>query len=189
MMVSRPKNYLPGLKSILVSLFIIFFSVFCLYKYKHINIVEKIFDYTDRYCHVNEECVVNMANVTPFEWDYMYLIDSGQDPKRVESIINLKFYGDLDFLQSIFFIKDNKIIHFEGYFYYPDSSDENGLLLNFDSFKKGIKPINYYIMSKDNASILIKKEITPYKIRYWLSYANENQVVRGNVIYQGRAGD
>ncbi|MBD2798916.1 hypothetical protein ID854_00160 [Xenorhabdus sp. M] len=130
-----------------------------------------------------------MANVTPFEWDYMYFINSGQDPNRVERIINLKFDGFLDFSQGVFFIKDNKIVHYEGYFYDPDSSDEKRLLLNFERFKKGIKSINYYVMSKNNASFLIKKEITPYRIRYWLSYANENQVVRGDVIYQGRAED
>ncbi|MDC9594773.1 hypothetical protein [Xenorhabdus sp. IM139775] len=178
MIVFHPKNYLLGRKSKLAALFMMFFSVFYFYIYKEINIVEEIFDYTDKHCHVNDECVVNMADVTPFEWDYMYVIDSGQEHKRVESFINLKVDVNLDFFQNIFFIKDNKLVHHEGYFYYPDSTDERGLLLNFDFYKKGMKPIKYYVISKDNASILIKKEKTPYKVRYWFSYANENQVIR-----------
>ncbi|MBD2805063.1 hypothetical protein ID852_00830 [Xenorhabdus sp. 42] len=188
MMDFHPKNYLSGRKSILVTLFIISFSVFYFYTYKQINIVEKIFDYTDKHCHVNEECVVNMANVTSFEWDYMYLINSGFEHKRVESFVNLKLDMNLEFSQHIIFTKDNKLVHHEGYFYYPDTSGRKALLLNFDDFKNGIKPIKYYVMSKDNAKVLIKKEIVPnfqdYRDYYWFSYTNENQAVRGDVIYQ-----
>ncbi|MDE9467050.1 hypothetical protein [Xenorhabdus bovienii] len=129
-----------------------------------------------------------MTNVTPFEWDYMYVIGSRQDYKNVESFINLKLDMLLEFHQHLIFTKDNKIVHYEGYFYDPDTSGNKALLLNFDDFKKGIKPITYYIMSKENSNVLIKKEKVPnfqnYRDYYWFSYANENQVVRGNVAYR-----
>ncbi|PHM30371.1 hypothetical protein [Xenorhabdus innexi] len=189
MIVFNAKNYLLGRKSKLVTLFIIFFSVLYLYK-KETSIVEKIFDYTDKYCRVNEECVVNMTNVTQFEWDYMYVVDNRQSHKSVESFINLKIDMNLDFFQHIFFTKDNKFVHQEGYFYYSDSTDRRGLMLNFDHYKKGMRPITHYVISKENPNILIKKEIVPnHKDYYWFSYANEKQVVRVDWINTSSAED
>ncbi|MDE9545416.1 hypothetical protein [Xenorhabdus bovienii] len=177
MIVFNPKNYLLGRKSKLVTLFIMFFSVFYLYSYRNINIVEGIFDYTDKYCHVNDECIVNMKKATPFEWDYMYVIDSGFERKVVESAINLKIDVDLDNFSKIIFVKDNKLVHIEHYYYYSDF--EKALILNFDIRKKGKKPIKYYVISQDNADVLMKKEEVPdNRAYYWFSYANENQVVR-----------
>ncbi|MBE8598172.1 hypothetical protein [Xenorhabdus sp. BG5] len=177
MIVFNPDNYLLGRKSQLVTLFIIFFSVFYLSSCREINIAEGIFDYTDKYCHVNDECIVNMKNITPFKWDYMYIIDNGFERKAVESFINLKIDVDLDIFSKIIFVKDNRIVHLEHYIYISDS--EKTLALNFDVRKKGKKYIKHYVISKDNADVFIKKEEMPdNRAYYWLSYSNENQVAR-----------
>ncbi|AOM39266.1 hypothetical protein [Xenorhabdus hominickii] len=181
MIVFNPKNYLLGRKSKLITLFVMFFSVLYLYSYREVNIPEDLFFYTDKYCHVNDECIVNMKNITPFEWDYMYVINSGYERKEVESAINLKIDVDLDNFSKIIFVRDNKLVHLEHYFYVSDF--EKALLLNFDVKKKEKKPIEYYVISKDDADVLMKKEEdtdnrSDKRSFYWFSYANENQVVR-----------
>ncbi|WFQ78826.1 hypothetical protein PXH59_14340 [Xenorhabdus sp. SF857] len=134
MIVFNPDNYLLGRKSQLVTLFIIFFSVFYLSSCREVNIVEGIYNYTDKYCHVNDECIVNMKSITPFKWDYMYVIDNGFERKTVENFINLKINEDLDIFSKIIFVKGNKLVHLEHYIYISDS--EKTLLLNFDMEEK-----------------------------------------------------
>lgn len=80
-----------------------------------------MFDYADKHCQQNTDCVVNISKITPFKWDTLYVIDSGWDLDEIKSVIGAELKERTDIFSKIIFVKDGQVVYFEEYYYYPDS--------------------------------------------------------------------
>jgi hypothetical protein len=188
-MVSHQISYWREEKTksnILVTLIIFTTIILGVFYYKSwsFNIVERLFDYVDDNCRVNDECLVDMKKAINFEWDFIYVIDKGAERKDIEKYINLKIDEDLDMFSKIIFIKNNKILHIEEYLDYTGDDDKRILNINFDYRKSGTACVKYYRIPKSNSSILIKKiEFENSKANYLFSSINEEQIIRCDSLY------
>ncbi|NDK99614.1 hypothetical protein [Photorhabdus bodei] len=148
---------------------------------RQFSIVKGMFDYADKHCQQNTDCVVNISKITPFKWDTLYVIDSGWDLDEIKSVIGAELKERTDIFSKIIFVKDGQVVYFEEYYYYPDSGGKKILVLDFDyeNQEKGL--IAYYRVPREAPKIVIKMKGDPSvedKIYYLFSSANEQQVQR-----------
>ncbi len=141
-----------------------------------------IVDYADKYCQKNTTCLIDMNEITPFDWDKMYILDKGMKPRDIEDIIGAKFNEKASLFYKIIFVKDKKIVYSDEYhpphesykkkfikpnFYYPPENKENYF--------------SHYAISKNNAILSVEIEHKPSindKVYYKISPSNAQQVRR-----------
>ncbi|MDC9590468.1 hypothetical protein PSI23_14505 [Xenorhabdus sp. XENO-10] len=145
----------------------------------------RIVGYADKHCQKNTACFIDMNEITPFDWDKMYIIDKEMEPKEIEDIIGATFNKKASLFYKIIFVRDNKVVYSDEY----NSSDKS-------YEKKFIKPsfhypyerkenyFSHYAISKNNSIISIEIKHNPFisdKVYYKISPSNVQQIRGGNL--------
>ncbi|MDE1476206.1 hypothetical protein KKI95_16705 [Xenorhabdus bovienii] len=145
------------------------------------DVKDGIANYADAYCEMDQDCLIDLSKVTPFNWDKAYIFQPGELYPYIDKAIGMK-YNFIDVGLKFIFIKDNKIIYSEEYFPYPDLREFNQIHPNFSGNGKGNYFPDYYYITKENSKIFIKRHSSYSKKNnhYYLYPSNEYQSEKSN---------
>ena len=73
----------------------------------------KIGRWIDRECVDPKECVVRITDLTEFDWDEMYVFDSGYTTEGIEKALGTKISTNNDAKRKIVFLKNKRIVLYE----------------------------------------------------------------------------
>ncbi|PHM35985.1 hypothetical protein Xmau_04386 [Xenorhabdus mauleonii] len=142
-----------------------------------------IINYVDKHCQINTSCLIDISEITSFDWDKMYIIDKGMDREDIEDIIGTTFNDTASLFYKVIFVRNEKVIY-SGEYNPSDESYEKKLIKpNFHYPHETEEDyFSHYSISKDNAIISVEIENEPRmsdKVYYKISPSNVQQV-RGN---------
>ncbi len=74
------------------------------------NFDKKIIQYFQAQCHQNSPCVVEVRNLTNFEWDTMYAFDYRAQKVDVEEVVHRKITEFREFSRTLIFTRNGDIV-------------------------------------------------------------------------------
>ena len=84
--------------------------------------LDRVADKAEATCHENAPCVVNVTDVTGFDWDKMYIFRGGAQRAYIEKTIGLPFPDWEELSEQVLFVRGNEIVKSESY----DDFEANG---------------------------------------------------------------
>ena len=94
------------------------------------------------------ECIIDLAEVMPFEWDYFVIYYHFYEYKKIKEELAIETdMGDLSESDSrrAMFIRNNKVVFYEDWYFHPS------------------EPQKYTVMPYDGNYLLVKKEDAKFK--------------------------
>lgn len=64
-------------------------------------------------CKPTEACIINIKELTDFQWDKMFVFTSGARNEDIDKAIGIKYPDFVEFTRLMVFTKDGKIVHRE----------------------------------------------------------------------------
>lgn len=116
------------------------------------KVSNQICDVIERKCADQNECQINMAEITNFSWDKMLLYQVGMTRSQVSEILDVEFSYELDMESGMVFVKDNKVVYHESFFH--DGETRVRLWIRVGDFDE-----RYFLCPADNANLSGSKEI------------------------------
>ena len=146
--------------SVVLLSIILFFSIFDLYGLLDIQgevgpLAHKIMDEIDRLADDDGECILNMNELTDFDWDMMIVVNwyFSIDPTK-EMPLDIKFKQKNGIWSYLIFLKNNEIVYEEAY----RASFETLYKFNL-FFEYGGQ--YYRVFTQDNALIIGRRFTSP----------------------------
>ncbi|SFN85337.1 hypothetical protein SAMN05421579_1262 [Xenorhabdus japonica] len=140
----------------------------------------RIVGYADKHCQKNTACLIDMNEITPFDWDKMYIIDKGMEPKDIENIIGATFNKKASLFYKIIFVRDNKVVYSDEYNSSGKSYEKKFIKPNFHyPYERKENYFSHYAISKNNSIISVEIEHKPFisdKVYYKISPSNAQQI-------------
>ncbi|ERT14100.1 hypothetical protein [Photorhabdus temperata] len=118
-----------------ISIFLIIFTVIVFIYFiffRKWDVRNGISAYVNKHCQIDQKCLVDLQDITPFHWERAYIFPTGTRPKTIDNAIGMH-YQFIDVGVKFIFIKNNEIIYSEEYFPYPDYRNKNQLEPHFAS--------------------------------------------------------
>lgn len=112
----------------------------------------RICDVIERKCADQNECQINMAEITDFSWDKMLLYQVGMTSSEVSEILDVDFSDSLDLESGMVFVKDNKVVYHESFFH--DGETRVSLWIRVGDFDE-----RYFLCPADDANLFGGKKI------------------------------
>lgn len=126
--------------------------------------------YIDENTYSDEPCIVEMNEVTKFEWDNMIIYQVGSSSSEISEILKVDFNDSVDLKSGIIFVKGNKIVYKESVAYNPEKPSKLLYYVGrlFDEEKYGV-------FTPDNAIFEGVKTKYGDEILYQLMPFNESE--------------
>ena len=83
-----------------------------------------ISNYLESNCKVNMECVIDLAEVTKFNWDKVYVFSSAVSLEEIENTLNLSLSSYSDIADRIVFVNGEEVVYHKEWFNNPSSPPE-----------------------------------------------------------------
>ncbi|MBD8389031.1 hypothetical protein [Dysgonomonas sp. BGC7] len=130
--IMNKNNIYISIRVIILFITTIFYS--CDEGYNKATIEVKIFEYIETNCLNNtKNCVVNISDITLFDWDSLFVINAGTNSADISKIIGINYISKDDFTRRrYFFVKDKNIVYKEDIKYDP-SAPKKGIVIFGDS--------------------------------------------------------
>lgn len=109
-----------------------------------------------------QNCVVDIAEITSFNWDKMYVFSDNTSNSQISKIIGFEYSNsDARYRRKILFIMNNKVIYED--FYITDSFDNPKKGSAYYSYPSELPP--YYIyLDSNNALINVENKNDYFKL-------------------------
>ncbi|CDG22949.1 conserved protein of unknown function [Xenorhabdus poinarii G6] len=170
------KKILLILSAFAILTFVYFFS------FRQWDIKEVIVDYSNKHCQINQECLVDFKDLTPFSWDRAYIFPDGKNSKSINNAIGMQ-YRFTDVGLKFIFIRDKEIVYSEEYFPDLDCHDKNQIIPVFATLYPKNNYPSYYFLTKENSQLFItmRNSISSNcDMFYEISPSNEDQSEKSN---------
>jgi len=97
---------------------------------------ESLSSFIGENCSTNSECVVNISNITDFDWEVMYVFSSAVSLEEIEQILGMSLSSYTDVADRVVFTKGMEVVYHKEWFNNP-SSPPTGVAFDIDEkFKK-----------------------------------------------------
>lgn len=173
-------KYLIICITVVVFIFFIFFSM-------KKDFEQQFFLYLDNNCKGQKECVVDLNQVLPFEWDKAYFFyRASQDSIQKRTGLSNSFETDIG--EQIVFVKNNKLVLY-GQFIYNDFLHELDILPSFNDLKNFFftkKRVNiaFNMDKKEKNSQILYYFLTPNNAKLKVyNYLSKNKSKQTYMIY------
>ncbi len=149
-------------------IFSLLFLFFSCSEYKKTEFEKSIEANYNTSCNKLSSCTVNIASITPYDWDKMYVFKTTASLETIDKALGFNYPYFEDIAERVVFLKNNKIVYHDDY--YPTFDDEMYTSIVFDlpndeSFK---------LFSVKNAIFKIDKKEIEEKQTYFVLSQIEN---------------
>ena len=92
---------------------LLIFAVVFTFSCSHWTSIEHLAGQRIDNCSENGPCIIRFKDVTDFEWDEMYVFESGATLDRIEKALRTPFPDYVEFTRRLVFLKNGKIVYRE----------------------------------------------------------------------------